>query len=114
MSVIADSPGAYRVEARSAGKIGDAGRYEIKLEALREATADDKYLVAAESVFREAEQLENGTVEAKRKSIEKYHEALELYRRVGDQKAAGQTINNRSEERRVGKERRYGGKAKHE
>ena len=94
MSVIAASPGAYRVEARSAGKIGDAGRYEIKLEALREATANDKYLVAAESVFREAEQLENGTVEAKRKSIEKYHEALELYRRVGDQKAVGQTINN--------------------
>jgi len=70
------------------------GRYEIKVEELRAATAEDKYRVAGESVFREAELLENGTLEAKRKSIEKYYEALELYRRASDRNGEAQTLNN--------------------
>ena len=74
---------------RSAGKTAKTGRYEIRIEELREATAEDKYRVAAESVFREAKQLENGTAEDKRKGIEKYQEALELYRRAGDRKKGG-------------------------
>jgi CHAT domain-containing protein/Tfp pilus assembly protein PilF len=81
---IAEAAGAYRIEARSPEKTYKKGRYEIRIKELREATAEDKHHVAAESVFREAEKLRQGTVEEKRKSIEKYHEALELYRRAGD------------------------------
>src|SRR5262245_10683089 len=94
VSAIAKAPGAYLIEARSAEKTAKAGRYEIKVEELRAATAEDKYRVAGETVFREAEQLENGTLEAKRKSIEKYHEALELYRRATDRNWEAQTLNN--------------------
>jgi hypothetical protein len=54
ISAIAEASGAYRIEAHSAEKTAKAGRYEIKVEALREANAEDKYRVAAESVFREA------------------------------------------------------------
>jgi CHAT domain-containing protein len=94
VSTIAESPGVYLIEARSAEKTAKAGRYEIKVEELRAATADDKYRVAGEAIFREAERLQNGTLEAKRKSIEKYHEALELYQRASDRRMEVQTLIN--------------------
>jgi CHAT domain-containing protein/Tfp pilus assembly protein PilF len=94
ISTIAEATGAYRIEVRSAEKTAGADRYEIKVEELREATAEDRYRVTAESVFREAEQLENGTLEAKRKSIEKYHKALALYRKATDRNGEAETLNS--------------------
>jgi CHAT domain-containing protein len=91
-SAIADAAGTYKIEVHSPEKTAKTGRYEIKIEALREATSEDKYRVAAESIYREAEQLEKGTLEAKRKSAEKYHEVLELYRRAGDRKREAETL----------------------
>jgi tetratricopeptide (TPR) repeat protein len=93
VSAIAEAPGAYLIEVRSAEKIAKTGRYEIKVEELRAATAEDKYRVAGEVIFREAEQLQNGTLEAKRKSVEKYHEGLDLYRRASDRKGEAVTLN---------------------
>jgi tetratricopeptide (TPR) repeat protein len=94
VSAIAEAAGAYRIEVCSPKKTASAGRYEIKIEALREATAEDKYHVAAESVFRDAGHMRNGTLEDKRKSIEKYHEAVDLYRRAGDRKWEAITLAN--------------------
>jgi tetratricopeptide (TPR) repeat protein len=93
---IAEAAGTYRIEVRALERTAEPGRYEIRVGELREATAEDRYRVAAGSVFREAEQLnlEIGTLEAKRKSIEKYHEALELYRRSGDRRGEADTLNN--------------------
>jgi tetratricopeptide (TPR) repeat protein len=93
-SVIAESSGEYRIEARSAEKTAKAGRYEIKVAELREATTEDKYRVAAESLSREAGRLKRGTLEAKKEGIEKYQEALELYRKAGDHKGEAETIKN--------------------
>jgi CHAT domain-containing protein/predicted negative regulator of RcsB-dependent stress response len=90
---IAEAAGAYRIEARSPDKTAKTGHYEIKIEELREAAAEDNYRVAAESVFLEAEKLRQGTVEEKRKSIEKYHEALELYRRAEDRSRETYIVN---------------------
>ena len=94
VSLIAEASGAYLIEVRPPEKTAKTGRYEIKIEELRAATAEDKYRVDGESVFREAEQLKDGTLEARRKSIEKYHEALEMYRRATDRKGEAQTLNN--------------------
>jgi len=91
---IAEAPGAYLIEVRSPEITAKTGRYEIKIEELRAATAEDKYRVAGETAFREAELLKNGTLEAKRKSIEKYHEALESYRRAGDRRGEAETLSN--------------------
>src|SRR5215510_4970649 len=91
ISTVAEAAGAYRVEAHSVEKTAQAGRYEIKVEELREATAEDKYRVTAESLIREAEQLRTGTLEARIKGIEKYREALELYRRAGDGRGEAET-----------------------
>jgi CHAT domain-containing protein/Tfp pilus assembly protein PilF len=94
MSVIAEAPGAYLIEVRSPEKTARTGRYEIKVEELRTATARDKYRVAGELVCREAGRLQGGTLEDKRKSIEKYHEALDSYRRASDRNGEAQTLNN--------------------
>jgi CHAT domain-containing protein/Tfp pilus assembly protein PilF len=94
ISAIAEAPGAYRIEVRSSEKAAQTGRYEIKIEELREATAEDKYRVAAESLCREADLLRQGTLEEKRKGIEKYQEALELYRRAGDSREEAAALNN--------------------
>jgi tetratricopeptide (TPR) repeat protein len=94
VSAIAEAPGAYVIEVRSPEKTAKTGRYEIKVEELKAATAEDKYRVAGEAIFREAERLKDGTLEAKRKSIEKYHEALELYRRATDRNGEARTLNN--------------------
>jgi CHAT domain-containing protein/tetratricopeptide (TPR) repeat protein len=94
MSAIAEAAGAYLIEARSAEKTAKTGRYEIKVEELRAATAEDKYRVAGEAAFREAERLKDGTLEARRKSVEKYYEALELYRRATDRNGEAQTLDN--------------------
>ncbi|HEU0179208.1 MAG TPA: tetratricopeptide repeat protein, partial [Blastocatellia bacterium] len=94
MSAIAEETGAYRIEVCSAEKAAQTGRYEIKIEELREATAEDKYRVAAEPLCREADLLRQGTLEEKRKGIEKYQEALELYRRAGDSREEAASLNN--------------------
>jgi tetratricopeptide (TPR) repeat protein len=93
ISAIAEAAGAYIVEVRSAEKTAQTGRYEIKVEELRAATAEDKYRVAGGTIYREAERLVNGTAEDKRKSIEKCHEALDLYRRAGDRFWEAVTLN---------------------
>src|SRR5262245_40960777 len=93
VSAIAEAPGAYLIEVRSPEKTAKTGRYEIKVEELRAATAEDKYRVAGEPIFREAARLQNGTLEAKRKSIEKYHEALELYRKAGDRSGEAEALS---------------------
>jgi CHAT domain-containing protein/tetratricopeptide (TPR) repeat protein len=92
-SAIAEAPGAYRIEVRSVDKIRQTGRYEIKVDELRDATTEDKYRVAAGALFREAEMLWQGRLEERRKGIEKYQGALELYRRVGDSRAEAETLN---------------------
>jgi CHAT domain-containing protein/predicted negative regulator of RcsB-dependent stress response len=93
VSAIAEEPGAYLIEARSAEKTAKAGCYEIKVEELRVATTEDKYRVAAVLAFREGEQLKDGTLEDRRKSVEKYYEALDLYRRAGARSGEAGTLN---------------------
>jgi len=93
ISLIAEAAGTYKIETRLAGKTAHTGRYQVKIEELREATAEDKYRVAAESVFREAERLSDGALEDRRKSVEKYHEALDLHRRASDRNWEAQTLN---------------------
>jgi CHAT domain-containing protein/Tfp pilus assembly protein PilF len=94
ISEVANAAGAYKINVRSAERTAKTGRYEIKVEELRMATVEDKYRVDAESAFREAEKLRQGTFEERRKSIEKYHEALELYRRAGDRSKEAFTLNS--------------------
>jgi CHAT domain-containing protein len=91
---IAEAPGKYLIEVSSREKTVRAGHYRINVEEFRTATVEDKYRVAGYVIFREAEQLKYGTLEAKRKSIEKFHEALELFRKAGDRGSQASTLSN--------------------
>jgi CHAT domain-containing protein len=94
ISAIAETAGSYRIEVRSAEKTAKMGRYEVKIEELREAAAEDEYRVAAEALYREAELFQRGTLEEKRKGIEKYQEAMELYRRAGARRGEAETLDS--------------------
>src|SRR5262245_23066967 len=76
ISIIAETAGNYRIEVRPLKKEAKAGRYEIKIDKLQEATAEDRDRVAAGALFEEAERLFEGSTDEKRKSIDKYQEAL--------------------------------------
>jgi CHAT domain-containing protein/Tfp pilus assembly protein PilF len=92
-SAIAEGAGVYRVEVRALEKTADLGRYLIELKELRMATTADKDREAAGEVFQEAGRLRNGTLEAKKESIEKYQKALSLYRRAGDRSGEAAALN---------------------
>ena len=84
LSAISESAGAYLIVVRSPEKTAKPGRYEIKVEELRAASGEDKHRVAGEAILREAEeQLQDGTLETKRKCIEKFRIAVELFQRAG-------------------------------
>jgi CHAT domain-containing protein/tetratricopeptide (TPR) repeat protein len=94
LSVIAEKVGIYRIEVRSFRKDAKPGWYKIKVEELRSANAEDRYRVAAGSVLQEAYHLQKGTLEERRRSIEKFREALELYRRATDRTGEAAMLHN--------------------
>ncbi len=88
---IAETSGDYRIEVRPANDKAPAARYEIKIVALREATQADIDHVAAERTFEEADRLRLQTkADSKRAAIEKYKQALNLFRTAGER--AGQAL----------------------
>jgi CHAT domain-containing protein len=77
VSIIAEASGEYRLDVVPLDKTAMAGRYEIKVEELREAKSGDRDRIAAERAFAEGEQLRaEATAESLRKSIAEYREAL--------------------------------------
>jgi CHAT domain-containing protein/tetratricopeptide (TPR) repeat protein len=83
--VVAATSGEYRIEVRSPSSSAPAGRYQIKIIALREATETDKGHAAAQFAFDEARKLRaQQTAPARRAAIEKYQNALSLFQAAGD------------------------------
>src|SRR5690349_10390055 len=95
VSLIAEVSGTYVLTVRSLEKNASAGRYEIRLEDLRTATAADRTRVAAERAYFAGAQLQaQRTGESRRKAIEQYSEALRLMRDAGDQRGEAMTLTN--------------------
>ena len=83
--LVATVPGDYRVDIRSTNIKAPTGRYAIKNITLREATATDKDYFAAETNFDDGRRLRaQQTSAGRRAAIEKYEQALSLFRSVGD------------------------------
>jgi CHAT domain-containing protein/Flp pilus assembly protein TadD len=94
LSAVAEAPGNYRLEVRSQSKDVTLGRYEIKIEEPREATAKDRIYVAAQKAFEEANQLrDQRTAEARQQAVKKYEAALPLWREAGDKRGEAYTLN---------------------
>jgi CHAT domain-containing protein len=83
--LVADVSGEHRVEVRAPNPRASAAHYQIKILALREATATDKQHTAAQRAFDEAQKLRaQPAATAKRDAIVKYQEALPLFQAAGD------------------------------
>jgi tetratricopeptide (TPR) repeat protein len=93
VSVIAGVSGMYRLEVRSLEKEEATGRYEVRVEAIRLATIQDKSRIAAERAFAEGDRLRTEwTVESSRKGIEKYEEASRHWQATGDKREGANTL----------------------
>jgi CHAT domain-containing protein len=83
--IVASTPGEYHVTVQSPDNKAPAGRYQIQIIALREATAVDRDHVAAQIAFDEARKLRaQQTAVASRAAIEKYLQALPSFHAAGD------------------------------
>jgi CHAT domain-containing protein/Tfp pilus assembly protein PilF len=94
ISLMVDSSGTYRLEVRSPAKNAPTGRYEVKLEALRVATPEDRSRVGAQKEFTDAKSLRNQrTADSFRKAIDKYQEALVVWRTLNDKLMQAYSLN---------------------
>jgi tetratricopeptide (TPR) repeat protein len=90
---VADSAGELRVEVVSGVKETPAGVYEIRLDALREASDKDRAAVAAEGLLEEANRLrDQRTAESRQQAILKYEEALLQWRAAGEKRGEALTL----------------------
>ena len=86
VALVAEAAGEHRLEVSAPGRQAPAGRYEIRLAVLREATPRDREQAAAERAFAEAYQKlrPQRTTEARRAAIERYGEAMRFYQASED------------------------------
>jgi len=83
--LIAETAGVYRLVVHPYRDTGPAGRYEIKIEALREATSADRIHVDAQNRLIEAQQLwAKRTADSLKEALPKFEESLSLWRTLGD------------------------------
>ena len=90
--LVAKEQGAYRIEMRSPEGSTTAS-YRVSVDELRVARSQDTDRVLALSAFAEGKQLhKEGTAASKQKAIEKFEQALGLWRTVGDQSGEADTL----------------------
>lgn len=83
--LIAESSGDYEIEVQSTNSRAPAGRYEIRMSALREATQTDSEHVAADRAFNEGQNLRSQRSAASlQAAVEKYEQALPFYTSAKD------------------------------
>ena len=94
--VLASETGAHRIEVKALKANAAPGRYEIRIESLREATTKDRDRVSADRAFRgpaipcsRQPRLQAGALE---KALEKYQESLTLWRSAGDRVGEGAVL----------------------
>jgi CHAT domain-containing protein/tetratricopeptide (TPR) repeat protein len=85
VSAIAAASGEYTLAVKSLEEWANPGRYEVVIEELREATADDQKRVAAERAFADGQQLlAKTTKESRQAALAKFSEALSYWTNNGD------------------------------
>ncbi|MBS1791413.1 MAG: CHAT domain-containing protein [Acidobacteria bacterium] len=85
--LVPENAGTYRLEVRSLEKNAPAGRYEVKLEALRLAIPQDQYRIRAQQAYLDARRLRNQeAADSQRAAIAKYKEALVAWQTLKDRR----------------------------
>ncbi len=90
---IAESSGQYSLEIKTHDDYATAGNYEIRIEEMRTATAEDRTRVRADETFLKAYILdERQETDDSRRSLDLYQDALRLFRERGDRAAEAKTL----------------------
>ena len=85
LSFLAETAGTYRVEVRALWARNATGPYEVRLVQLRNATPEDRNRATAQKLSMEAKALRrNNDAESYKQALEKYLEALNLWRSTND------------------------------
>jgi CHAT domain-containing protein/tetratricopeptide (TPR) repeat protein len=85
VSLVAETPGDFRLEVRENDPTTSEGGYSLTAEAPRAATDRDRDRVAAERLLAEGRRLlEDQTAESRRQAVERFARALPLWRGLGD------------------------------
>ncbi|MGH9843574.1 MAG: tetratricopeptide repeat protein [Blastocatellia bacterium] len=88
---VAETAGEYRVVVRSLKAEAYGGSYELKVKAVRKATAQDKGVFAAIRAIMLGDEL-RAKNETRRQSLEQYTRALELWRAAHDRAGEASTL----------------------
>jgi WD40 repeat protein len=110
LSLLVRVAGSYKLKVRASGKAAVSGRYTLSIAELRTGTDREILTLKAEDLMREAGELETKRLgsapipiggelskparylELSHKTIEKYEEALDLWRRVTDRQQVAHTL----------------------
>src|SRR5215475_11014651 len=93
--LLAEAPGPYRLEIRSLEPAAPAGKYEIRIEALRAPDEKDLSLIQAFRLSAEAGALrQQGDSASVSQAIEKYEQALPLWRIAENKRKEAETLSN--------------------
>ncbi|MGH9768037.1 MAG: CHAT domain-containing tetratricopeptide repeat protein [Blastocatellia bacterium] len=93
--LIGETPGLYRLEIRSLEPAALAGKYEIRIEALRASEEKDLSLIQAFRLSADAGALrQKGDGASISQAVEKYEQALPLWRTAGNKRKEAETLSN--------------------
>lgn len=93
LSLIAKNDGPHTLVVEPDFKKASLGRYQVKVDELREASEQDQRRFTAQQAFVEATQLFNkGTAEARQEAIKKLTESLPLWQSIGDRAWEARTL----------------------
>ncbi len=85
--------GKYKIEVKTLEKEAKEGKYQIKIEAPRSATSQDKKRIEAEKAFQDGMKLDDtGTNESFTIASEKYEIASKNWNELGDSYAEGMAL----------------------
>ncbi len=85
LSALIANSGTYLLTVRSLETMAHSGAYHLKISELRQATAQDRHLIAAETAEASAEQLyETWEAQASRQAIRQFQTDHTLWQRLGD------------------------------
>lgn len=94
VTLIVDEPQLMRLEVSAIKKLSGDGSYAIQLKTLRLAQKNDRDLVAAENILSEGRRTTGIVPEARRRAIEKYKEAFDLFLKAGDKRSACNVLHD--------------------